>query len=130
MAENPDPSIVTPVFVRSDARGSFVEAINRGPWESLTHGTLQAGAVMGQHYHETTVVFFYLDEGEAEVVLEDVRSGDRRRLTLAARQGVMLRPWIAHRIRARRDSRFLILKSRAFDPNAPDTHPHVVEDDA
>lgn len=124
MATRKDDLVVTPVFERADQRGSFVEAVNRGPWESLSHGGMGKGAILGQHYHKKTDVFFYLSDGSADVLIEDVRSRVRYGVVLAARQGVIFKPFETHRIRFLEDSRFMMLKSRAFSPDDPDIFSH------
>ena len=122
-----EPETLAPVFEREDRRGSFVEAINRGTWASLSHGTMRPGAIIGQHYHKETELFFYLTDGSAEIVLEDVRTGERRRVALAGRQGLILRPFESHRIRFLEESRFILLKSRAYAKDDPDTFAHPID---
>ena len=128
MATNKDGRVVTPVFERADQRGSFVEAINRGPWESLSHGSMGRDAVLGQHYHKKTDIFFYLSDGSADILIEDVRSGTRHGLVLKARQGLVFKPFETHRIRFLEDSRFLMLKSRAFSADDPDIFFHPLDE--
>ena len=113
-------------FVREDERGAFIEVINSGPWETVITGSMREGAVMGNHYHKKTRVFFFLTDGAASVELVHVESGARRSRTLESRQGLFLEANEAHAIRFRRDSRFLLLKSRGYSEDDPDTFPHRV----
>lgn len=113
--------IVEPGTVRVDARGTFIEALNGGHWESLICGSMKAEAVMGDHFHRQTVVFFFLTAGAAQIDTVDVTSGERDRVRLDANQGLLLRTGESHAIRFLQDSQFVMLKSRRYDAADPDT---------
>jgi len=113
--------IVEPGTVRVDARGTFIEALNGGRWESLICGSMKAEAVMGDHFHRQTVVFFFLTAGAAQIDTVDVTSGERDRVRLDANQGLLLRTGESHAIRFLQDSQFVMLKSRRYDAADPDT---------
>jgi dTDP-4-dehydrorhamnose 3,5-epimerase-like enzyme len=119
--------IQSPAFIREDDRGRFEELINVGVWESLIHGTMQKDAVMGHHYHADTILFFYLLEGTARITTVDVTTTDRREYMLEAGQGFLFRPSEARAIQYLEDARFLILKSRRYDPENPDLIPYEVQ---
>jgi quercetin dioxygenase-like cupin family protein len=110
-----------PVFVRKDARGSLVEVRNQGPWETVITGEMKAGAVMGNHYHKKTRVYFFLVSGSARVAVVDVESREVDRFELPEGFGVLLRPGQSHAIRFERDSRYLLLKDLRYNPADPDT---------
>lgn len=118
--------VLRPSFERTDARGTFVELLNGGRWESLVWGEMTPGAVMGNHYHKATEVCFFLTRGRATVVCEDVRSGVRRQVSLKAREGILFKPHEAHAVRYEEPSAFIMLKSRRYDQAHPDTFPHQV----
>jgi quercetin dioxygenase-like cupin family protein len=109
-----------PMYVRRDARGTFEELVNTGRWESLISGRMAQGAVMGNHYHDHTIVFFYLLEGQSHIITVDVRTKARHEYDIQAGQGFVFRPSEARAIIHREDVRFLLLKSHRFDPTAPD----------
>lgn len=117
-----------PTFERRDRRGRFVEVRNAGPWETVICGTMKPGAVIGNHYHKKTVVFFYLVRGETAVTVVNVKTKRRSRFRLPAGRGVTLQPNESHAIRFRRRSDFLLLKSRRFDPADPDTYEFPVSE--
>ena len=116
----------TPCFVRDDERGTFIEVVNTGPWETVIVGRMKAGAVMGNHYHKKTRIFLFLTEGSATVDVVRVATGSRRRCDLPASRGLFLDPGEAHAIRFREDSRFVLLKSRRYEETDSDTFPYVV----
>lgn len=112
---------MAPTFVRRDDRGSFVEAVDQGPWEAVIFGEMCPGAVLGHHYHRVTRALLFLQTGSAVATLVDVATGRTDRVRLIAGQGVQLEPMWAHAIRFEEESRFLLLKSRAYDARDPDT---------
>jgi quercetin dioxygenase-like cupin family protein len=119
--------IRAPVFVRKDARGTFEELLNTGRWESLIMGRMNKGAVMGNHYHRHTVLFFHLMEGSARITTIDMETKARAEYSLKAGEGFIFRPSEARAITYLADSRFLILKSHRFDPSSPDLIDYRVE---
>jgi mannose-6-phosphate isomerase-like protein (cupin superfamily) len=119
--------VPTPAFVRSDGRGTFEELVNSGRWESLLHGRMRRGAVLGHHYHHHTIVAYFLLDGVARVTTRDVGTGERREYPLGAGQGFVFRPIEARTIEHLEDSRFVMLKSHRYDPAAPDLIEYRVE---
>lgn len=109
-----------PIFEREDKRGTFSELVNTGTWESLVHCRMKTGAVMGNHYHDHTIVLIYLLEGAAEVKTVDVRSGEARETPVKASQGYVFRPEEARVIRYLQESTVLLMKSHRYDPDDPD----------
>lgn len=120
--------IVTPGFVRVDARGEFLEVLNEGDWRSVITGSMAAGAVMGQHYHRRIRVFFFLRRGRAQVRTVNVDTGGRDAFVLEDGQGVFLEPRESHAIRFLTAGDFLMLKSEAYDRDDPDTVHYPVPD--
>ena len=109
-----------PVYVRRDARGTFEEVVNSGRWEGLISGRMAKGAVMGNHYHHHTIVFFYLLDGRSRIITVDVHTKARREYDIQAGQGFVFRPSEARAIIHLEDVRFVMLKSHRFDPTVPD----------
>jgi dTDP-4-dehydrorhamnose 3,5-epimerase-like enzyme len=114
-------SILRPLFERRDERGVFREVLAGFPAGNVVWGDMVAGAVMGNHYHRHTRVFFHLLTGRAVVSTVDVETGATDRFPLAENEGVFLEPGESHAIRFEEDSRFLMLKSEPYDPDDPDT---------
>ncbi len=112
--------IVKPSFRREDGRGLFVEILGEGPWETVIHGAMAKDAVMGNHYHEKTVAFFYLVKGSADIGIRNVANGKEDSLTLHAGEGVYFHPYETHLIRYAEPSDFIFLKSRRFSKDDPD----------
>lgn len=114
--------VVAPGFERRDDRGVFREVVNGFPAQTLLAGTMRGGAVMGNHYHRKTRLFFHLLSGGARIRTVHVETGARDELTLGENQGVFLEPNESHAIRFLEESRFVMLKSLAYDPEDPDTY--------
>jgi mannose-6-phosphate isomerase-like protein (cupin superfamily) len=115
-------------FTRQDERGTFVEVVNRGPWETVITGTMRPGAVLGNHYHKQADLFLFLIDGRCRVDFECVATKRRRRVSLGSGQGLRLPRMESHAVRFLEPSRFILLKSRPFDPDCPDTYEHPVSE--
>lgn len=121
-------AILTPSFERRDERGELTEIVAGFPAKTLLAGRMNAGAVMGNHYHRRTRVFFFLRSGAAQVRTLHAETGARDAFALCAGQGVTLETNESHAIRFTAESEWLMLKSEAYDPASPDTYPLPVPD--
>jgi quercetin dioxygenase-like cupin family protein len=120
--------ILTPSFERKDDRGTFQEVLNDGSWEALICGRMNPDAVLGNHYHKKTVIFFYLASGSARITTIHVEKEDKDVFFLKSGQGVILSTNESHAIRFIEESDFVMLKSLRYDPADPDTYPFPVKD--
>ncbi len=117
---------VGPTFVREDARGTFVEVVNAGPWETVATATMHRGSVLGNHYHKRARLYLYIMRGSADVHRINLADGARSQCRLAASEGVILEPHVAHAIKFREESNLLLLKSQRYGAEDPDTYPYAV----
>jgi dTDP-4-dehydrorhamnose 3,5-epimerase-like enzyme len=113
--------IVGPLFERRDGRGIFRELLNGFPAGTIVCGRMKSGAVMGNHYHRRTRVFFHLLGGAADVRTVNVESGAKEEFVLGENQGVYFEPLESHAVEFREDSEFLMVKSLPYDAQDPDT---------
>jgi quercetin dioxygenase-like cupin family protein len=120
--------ILPPRFERRDDRGVFREVLTGFPAGTVVCGRMKAGAVMGNHYHRRTRVFFYVLAGEADVRTVDVETGAKDAFRLEENRGVFFEPGQSHAIRFGVDSEFLMVKSLPYDPADPDTIEFPVPD--
>jgi dTDP-4-dehydrorhamnose 3,5-epimerase-like enzyme len=118
--------ILRPLFERRDERGVFREILSGFPAGNVVCGEMSAGAVMGNHYHRRTRVFFHVLSGGVRISTVNVESGARDEFLLAENEGVFLEPGESHAIRFLEDSRFLMMNSEPYDPADPDTIAHPV----
>ena len=118
--------ILRPTFERRDDRGLFSEIVNGFSFAAASHGRMRAGAVMGNHFHKRTRIFFFLVSGTAAVKTVDVGTGATDAFNLSEGEGVYLEPGESHSIRYGSESEFVMLKSLAYDPKEPDTFPYPV----
>jgi dTDP-4-dehydrorhamnose 3,5-epimerase-like enzyme len=86
------------------------------------------GQSKGHHYHTRKTEWFCVVSGEGEMVVEDVASGARDAVAVTAATPQVLRilPGLAHALRNSGSTTLLSLVyvDEAYDPSAPDTHPH------
>ena len=121
-------AVLGPRFERRDDRGIFREILAGFPAGTVVTGRMSSGAVMGNHYHRRTRVFFYVLAGAADVGTVNVETGAKEKFQLAENEGVYFEPGESHAIRFREDSDFLMLKSLPYDPEDPDTIAFPVPD--
>jgi len=114
-------------YRRADERGLFVEVVTEGTWETVIHGKMHAGAVLGHHYHLITRIYFYLTAGQAEITIVDIKDASRRFVTLTDGEGTYLEPGEAHAVRFVKPSEFIMTKSIRHDPVEPDTYPYEID---
>lgn len=115
------PRILRPSFTRQDERGTLRELLNHGRWHSLVQGEMKAGAVMGNHYHKETVVFFFLITGRASIKLRHLHTGRTDALILEAMEGIIFETYETHAVTFEEDGMYLLLRSIPYDPQNPDT---------
>jgi len=118
--------IVTAGFERRDERGVFREVLNGFEARTFVCGEMKKGAVLGNHYHKRTRVFFYLTRGAAQVATLNVETGEKDSFGLKENQGCFFEVNETHAVYFTEDGRFAMLKSLAYDPADPDTFPHPV----
>lgn len=119
--------VLKPSFTRTDGRGTFTEVLNDGRWEVLLTGTMNSDAVLGDHYHKETTVFFFLTRGRAHIKTVHVDTKAREEFDLRSGEGVCLRTGESHAIHFTEPSDFIMLKSKRYDPANPDTFEFVVD---
>jgi len=119
-------AIVTPGYERRDDRGLFQELVNGVSFAAASRGRMRAGAVMGNHFHKKTRIFFFLASGSADIRTIHVETGAKDSFRLDENQGVFFEPNESHAIRFASETEFLMLKSLPYDPAEPDTYPFPV----
>ena len=139
MATVTESDVVTGVYiadpmVHRDERGVFVETYRR-EWfpngrEMVqgNRGDRQAGAVVGLHYHLHQADYWYIVDGQARVVLHDLREGsptDGATLTLDLgrnvdgthdHRGVFIPPGVAHGFSSLTDMTIAYLVDSYYNP--------------
>lgn len=118
-------NILIPTFVRQDDRGSFVEFLNGYTIENASYGYMRKGAIMGNHYHKKTKVFFFLTSGSAEVKNLYVQTKKRESFKLKKNEGTVFEPFVTHTITFQEDSTFILLKTKPYDKKNSDTFKHT-----
>jgi quercetin dioxygenase-like cupin family protein len=119
--------ILPPSFEREDERGTFQEVLNEGHWEALIRGRMKPDSVLGNHYHRQTLIFFYVTSGSARIKTVQVDTGQTDEFLLRSGEGVMLRTGESHAIRFLEESEFIMLKSKKYDAQDPDTYHFPVQ---
>jgi len=119
--------IIAAGYERKDERGVFREVLNGFEARTFVCGEMKKGAVLGNHYHKRTRVFFYLTRGAAQVATVNVETDQRDAFGLRENQGCFFEVNESHAVRFTENGEFVMLKSLAYDASNPDTFPHPIQ---
>jgi len=117
---------IKPSFIRRDERGTFVEIVNEGPWETIIHGSMKSGAEMGNHYHKECRALFYVVSGKAEVHIRHVYDQGMNKVILGSGEGLYFLPYEIHVIHYLEKTDFIFLKSYRYREDQPDMFPEKI----
>jgi dTDP-4-dehydrorhamnose 3,5-epimerase-like enzyme len=119
--------IVKPSFEKVDDKGVFKELINdpSRAWTVANWGIKKKGAVMGNHYHKETEIFFFMVKGEAKVSVVDVNTKSREDTILKEGTGIFFKPYQSQVLTFLSESEFFMLKTK-YDSNSPDTYEYKI----
>lgn len=113
---------------RSDDRGGFW-GITQERWAEVNFVETAAGQVRGNHYHKETRELFFIISGEIEIVVTDLRSGERTEISVKKGDIFIIEPFELHTFRTKTDAQWLNMLSKPHDPQAPDFHQVSVTED-
>lgn len=111
------------------ARGEMAQILNREA-EIFKHlvywdlDTAKSGEERGHHYHKRATENYYILAGVADILLEDLETGERQIVTVKAGTRIHIDPGVAHAYRTRTYSQVLEWSPEPYDPS--DTFPHKV----
>lgn len=118
---------------KTDERGSLSQNVSEEVKNQMKHFFVSysnPGSIRGQHYHTKKIEWFYIIKGEAEIVLENIKTKERKKLksTSDKPQLVKMEPGIAHAIKntGKEEMILLALVNESLDQNNPDTFPYKV----
>lgn len=120
--------IVKPSYIRLDKRGVFIEILNDKHWGNISYGKMKKGAVMGNHYHKKTDIFFFVTSGGVRIDIMDIKTAQPMSIKLSENNGVVIPSGLPHAIRFLKDSTFIMGKSKRYDPENPDTYSFEISD--
>ena len=109
---------------KEDERGWLAELIKDRKFGQVFIVVAKPGTVRGNHYHKRKTEGFLVLEGQAELKLIDVETGEDKTLALRGDHPVyvVLPPLVAHSLRALSKMMLLITTSEEFDKADPDTY--------
>lgn len=110
----------TPLEEYRDPRGRLVTLFNDGCWVEANYIESRAGIVRGNHYHQRTREMVFMLDGEVDIQLVNVRTGQKKQVRLTPGQVIRIEPFEAHAFRTRTAGRWLNFLSIAFDAGNPD----------
>ncbi|MDP5183841.1 NAD-dependent epimerase/dehydratase family protein [Blastococcus sp. BMG 814] len=117
--------------MHSDARGTLFESARAQSTDSLSFvSTTVPGAVRGQHFHRRKVERFIVVDGEAEIRLRRLITGEEIAFAVSGSrpQAVDMPPMWAHSLKntGSRPVTTVFWTNELLDPQSPDTYPFPV----
>jgi dTDP-4-dehydrorhamnose 3,5-epimerase-like enzyme len=92
--------------------------------------TANPGFVKGNHFHNAKREWMCVIQGRGELTLEDIQTGRRETIGINgdSLRVLEIEPGVAHAFKNVGDELLVVLEyvNKAFDPQNPDTYPHVV----
>lgn len=121
--------IVKKIDKKVDDRGWLVEFLKKedvtGDFGQFYVTTAHPGKIKANHYHLRKVEWFCVIRGTGELVLEDIRKGNRRSIIMSEENMFVVKipPFIAHGIKnIGNDLMYLLVyTNEVFNPEDPDT---------
>lgn len=117
----------------TDERGSLVENTFPGIFKEARHffvSKSKPGVIRGNHYHFRKSEWFYVIQGECELVVEDLKTGEKETRIVKDSQNIIIHmePNKSHAFKnvGNEELILLALVNEAHNQNDPDTYPHEV----
>lgn len=106
-------------FQHEDERGWFKQIVS-GKWEQMNIFLTKKGHQRGGHYHKNTTECFYVIDGEIELEVNNVATGEYS--THKSRTGgcFVVEPYESHTVTALADTIIVVLLSKKFNPKDTD----------
>lgn len=106
--------------VHQDDRGSFWGITNKYTWGEINFIETKEKVVRGGHYHKYTKELFYILEGEIEVSVRHLVSGEENTFVAKAGMIFILDPYEVHTFRTLTDAKWINMLSHKMDAQNPD----------
>ena len=112
---------LVPYIQKIDDRGGFW-GITQDHWAEVNFIETGAEQVRGQHYHKETRELFFIIEGEIEVVIDSLQSGEHTEMVVTKGDVFIIEPYELHTFRTRTEAKWLNMLSKRHEPQDPDFH--------
>jgi dTDP-4-dehydrorhamnose 3,5-epimerase-like enzyme len=109
-----------PLGQHQDARGRLVTLFNQGTWPEANYIETQPNVVRGNHYHQSTHEMVFMIEGEVDVYLRRLDTGEQTHVVLRPGDIFYIEPFEVHAFETRTYCRWLNFLSQPFNQAAPD----------
>lgn len=117
----------------SDNRGCLVENTLEEMMAQARHffvSKSKPGVVRGNHYHNNKIEWFYIIQGSALIVTEDIKTQEREELQIHAQDNLIVQmvPHVAHAMKNTGNEEMILLAiiNVTHDQKNPDTYHYLV----
>ena len=106
-------------FENVDERGWFRQ-VTSGPWKQMNVSLTKKGYVRGGHFHRITKECFYILDGEVELQVNNVQTGEQSTYRFQKGDSFIIEPYENHTLTALSDTLMIALLSKQFRPEDTD----------
>lgn len=110
---------LSPYVQNSDGRGRFL-GITREQWAEVNFIETVANQIRGNHYHKHTRELFFIIDGQIEIVIENILSGERNEFCAQKGDIFVIEPYELHTFQTRTNAQWINMLSIPLDISNPD----------
>lgn len=112
-----------PLEVKSDRRGSLIEAFKLPNDGQIFYATIQPGEIRGNHYHTRKKEYFVVVHGSATITCKDRDTGTVMNVVTGGQNPMLVEivPNHTHNITSEDGCMFIVWTNEQFNPSDPDT---------
>jgi UDP-2-acetamido-2,6-beta-L-arabino-hexul-4-ose reductase len=108
--------------INSDDRGVFHGITNKYTWGEINFIETNDGVERGGHYHKFTKELFYILEGEIEVSVCHLVTGEKHHFVANQDMVFIIDPYEIHTFKTVTDAKWINMLSHKLDLERPDIH--------
>lgn len=127
---------ITDLQTHADQRGWLVEVLQASEVDEgqtiqqIYAATIKPGHFRGGHYHEKRIEWFFVIGNNAEIILEDLKTKERKAITVSSDkpQRITIYPGVAHAVKNKGKETVYLLSAQnnIFDPADTDTYEYRI----
>jgi dTDP-4-dehydrorhamnose 3,5-epimerase-like enzyme len=108
--------------IHRDDRGVFHGITNKYTWGEINFIETKGGVERGGHYHKSTKELFYILDGEIEVTVRHLVTGEEQQFVAKKNMVFILDPYELHTFKTLTDAKWINMLSHQLDAGNPDIH--------
>jgi dTDP-4-dehydrorhamnose 3,5-epimerase-like enzyme len=113
--------------IHADNRGTFHGITNKYTWGEINFIETKGGVERGGHYHKCTKELFYILDGEIEISVRHLVTGEEHQFVAKKDSVFILDPYEIHTFKTLTDAKWINMLSHKLDQDKPDIYREAAE---